>query len=70
MVTRMREAVLASPRIFSEESVVRVLYPGCDRTNQDHVRAIARQTEVRLGGKSSADRLAPRQAESKSLVAD
>jgi hypothetical protein len=42
VVARLKEIVLASPRLFADETVVPVLDPGRGKTKQDYFWAIAR----------------------------
>ena len=50
VVTRLREIVLASTRIFADETVVPVLDPGRGRTKQGYFWAIARDDRPWCGG--------------------
>jgi transposase len=50
VVTRLREMILASTRIFADETVVPVLDPGRGRTKQGYFWAIARDDRPWSGG--------------------
>ena len=54
MVTRLREMMLASTRIFADETVVPVLDPGRGRTKQGYFWAIARDDRPWGGGDAPA----------------
>src|SRR4051794_27576309 len=54
VVARLREMMLASTRIFADETVVPVLDPGCGRTKQGYFWAIARDDRAWGGSQPPA----------------